>query len=299
MLHAALIHNPCGGSANDEELERARALLSEHFTLDVHLIDAEHAPRQLAERALSEGATVLIASGGDGTVSSVAAAIVGRDDATLGIIPRGTANSIAGHLGITRELEQACAVISGGHTRLVDTASVNEQPMLLMATVGLHADAITEADPERKRRFGALAYVIEEAERMLDDQLFEITISANDQEATCIANAITVANMAPPHSLLAQGPAEIVEDDGLLDVTIVAIRGLAEAVATSFHLATTALMQKPAERDNIGFFRTAEIHISTKEPKRVMIDGEDATETPLVIRALPRSLRVLAPKLEQ
>ena len=296
MFHATLIHHPGGGSASDEELERARSLLAEHFELEVRIAAVGRPPGQLAKEALRDGARLLIASGGDGTVSSVASMLVGQKDGVLGIMPRGTANSIAGHLGIPAELEQACAIICDGHAKVIDTASVNGRPMILLATIGVHAEAVTEVDPERKRKYGAIAYVLEEVERMLQNELFEIELDANGQHATCAANAITVANLAPPTTLLAQGPATIVEDDGLLDVTIVAIRGFADAVATSFHLATSAFMQRPAERDNIGFFRTAEIRITTKVAKRVMIDGEDAAETPVIIRAVPKSLRVLVPK---
>jgi len=130
---------------------------------------------------------------------------------------------------------------------------------------------------------------------MLDGELFEVTVEANGQVATCEANGVTVANLAPPTTLLAQGPASIVEDDGLLDVTLVAIRGFAEALATSLHLATRAFRQLPAERENVGHFRTREVRISTREPRRVMVDGEDAAEAPIVIRCVPQSLRVLVP----
>jgi len=295
MPHATLIHHPGGGSASDTELDQARSLLSQHFELDVRIVEENTVPSQHAEQALKDGATLLIASGGDGTVSSVASTMIGRTDLTLGILPRGTANSISRHLDIPKELEQACAVISAGHSRLIDTARVNDQQMILLTTIGVHAEAITEVDPELKRNYGAVAYVLEMADRMRDADLFEVTLDANGQQVTCSANAVTVANLAPATSLLAQGTAAVVEDDGLLDVTVVAIRGLADALSTSFHLATRALRQLPAERENVGFFRTAEIRISTKEPKRVMVDGEDATETPIVVRALPRSLRVLVP----
>lgn len=295
MAHAAIIHNPGGGSASDEDIERARAILAEHFDCQIHVVAADAPPDQLAERALRAGSTVLIAAGGDGTVSAVAATLVGHPEATLGILPRGTANSIAGCLGIPSDLEGACAVIAKGHTRLIDTGRVNDRPMILLATIGVHADAIVEADPERKRRYGALAYVIEEIDRMLNGELFDITVEANGQKGTFAANAITVANLAPTGNLLAQGPATIEDDDGLLDVTLVAIRGFGEALATSFHLATRALLEQPAERENVGFFRTTEVHISTEPKRRVMVDGEDALETPITIRALPKSLRVLVP----
>jgi YegS/Rv2252/BmrU family lipid kinase len=304
MAYATLIHCPGGGSASDEDLEQARSLLSAALDLDVRVVGrdggkdcsvAEH-----ARQAVAGGSKLLIASGGDGTVSSVAGALVGKPDTLLGILPRGTANSIAGQLGIPRELGAACGIITGGHARVIDSAVISGQglegkTMLLMATIGVHAEAITEVDPERKKRLGALAYVLEEVERMIDNDLFEVTIEANGQSASCMANAVTVANIARPMTVLAQGPATIEEDDGLLDVTIVAIRGFADAVATTFHLATSALRELPAERDNIGHFRSAEVRIATREPKRVMIDGDDLCETPLVVRCLPRSLRVLVP----
>jgi YegS/Rv2252/BmrU family lipid kinase len=296
MAYATLIHSPRGGSATDEDLEQTRTLLSHSLDLEVLRVEGDTNPADLARQAVAAGAKVVIASGGDGSVSSVASAIVGRDDVALGIVPRGTANSIAAFLGIPRDLETACAIIRDGHTRQIDTARVNDVSMVLMATIGLHAEAITDVDPERKKRFGAFAYVLEEVERMLDAELFDVTIDANGQEVTLPANSVTVANIARPATLLAQGPASIIEDDGLLDVTIVAIRGFADAVGTTLHLATSALRQQPAERDNVGFFRTKRIRITTSQSKRVMVDGEDATQTPLVIECVPRSLRVLVPK---
>jgi YegS/Rv2252/BmrU family lipid kinase len=296
MAYASLIHCPRGGSASEEDLEQARALLSQGLDLEVLRVEGDRSPADLARQALDAGSKVVIASGGDGSVSSVASVIVGREDVALGILPRGTANSIAAFLGIARDLEAACAIICAGHTRSIDTARVNNLSMVLMATVGLHAEAITDVDPERKQRFGAFAYVLEEVERMLDAKLFDVTVEANGQVSTFPVNAVTVANIARPATLVAQGPGTIIEDDGLLDVTLVAIRGFADAVATSWHLATAALRQQPAERDNVGFFRAKRIRITTAEPKRVMVDGEDATETPLVIECVPRSLRVLVPK---
>lgn len=303
MAYATLIHCPGGGSATDEDLEQARELLSKDLDLEVSIVGEGKSVAELAAQALARGSKVLIASGGDGTVSAVAGALVGKTDTSLGILPRGTANSISVQLGIPRDLEGACAIITGGHTRVIDSARIDGegahgQTMLLMATIGVHAEAITEVDPERKKRYGALAYVLEEVERMLDSDLFEVTIEANGQRETCLANAVTVANIARPMTVLAQGPATIEEDDGLLDVTIVAIRGFAEALATTFHLATSALRQLPAERDNVGHFRAREVRIETKDPKRVMVDGDDAMGTPITVRCLPKSLSVLVPQPE-
>jgi YegS/Rv2252/BmrU family lipid kinase len=295
MAYATLIHSPGGGTASDEDLERARALLSAQLDLEVALVSDEASPPELARRAIAAGSRLLIASGGDGTVSAVGGALVGVEGGVLGILPRGTANSIAGFLDVPRDVDAACAVILAGHTRVIDTARVNDRPMLLMATIGVHAEAVTEVDPELKRSLGVLAYVFEGANRMIDAELFEVTVKSGGQRETCMANAVTVANIARAATVLAQGPATIAADDGRLNVTVVAIRGLAEAVATTLHLATSALMHRPADRDNIGHFHTPEVSIETAAPKRVMVDGEDALETPVTVRCVPQSLRVLVP----
>jgi YegS/Rv2252/BmrU family lipid kinase len=296
MIHATLIHSPGGGSASDEDLERAKELLGKSLQLQVKIVPKGGNPGDLAREAVAEGAQLLIASGGDGTVSAVAGALAGNTALMLGIVPRGTANSIGGHLGVPHDLQTACQIITAGHTRLIDTASVNGRTALLMATIGVHAEAVTEVDPERKKTFGALAYVLEEVDRMLSNELFSVTIEADGQRIGAEANAVTVANIAPPWTLLAQGGASVDEDDGMLDVTLVAIRGFADAVGTSLHLATSALRELPAERDNIGHFRTKQVRIETTPTKRVMIDGEDAEQTPITVRCLPRSLRVLVPR---
>lgn len=299
MIPATLIHSPGGGSASDEDLERAKELLSATFQLDVRIVPKGANPGDLAREAVSAGAKLLIASGGDGTVSAVAGALAGNTELKLGILPRGTANSIGGHLGVPHDLDTACAIIIAGHTRVIDTASVNGRPAVLMATIGVHAEAVTDVDPERKKTFGALAYVLEEVDRMLSNELFSVTIEADGQRIGAEANAVTVANIAPPWTLVAQGGPSVVEDDGMLDVTLVAIRGFADAVATSLHLATSAFRELAAERDNVGHFRTKEVRIETTPEKRVMIDGEDADVTPIVVRCLPLSLRVLVPKPEE
>jgi YegS/Rv2252/BmrU family lipid kinase len=293
-MKATLIHCPGGGSANDDDLERAKELLSAAHELQVKVVGECDSVASLAREAVAEGAELLIASGGDGTVSSVASALIGNTHLTLGILPRGTANSIGGRLGVPHDLEGACKIIADGHSVVIDSAEVNGRPSLLMATIGVHAEAVTDVDPERKKRLGALAYVLEEVDRMLANELFSVTIEADGERVTAQANAVTVANISQPWTLLAQGD-KVEHDDGMLDVTLVAIQGFADAFLTTLHLATSMLREQAAERDNVGHFRTREVRIETDPEKRVMIDGEDADVTPITVRCLPKSLRVLVP----
>lgn len=294
-MRATLIFHPGGGSAESDEIEAARAHLEKAFELDARVVKEGDNPAELARSALAEGSELLIACGGDGTVSAVASALIGDRKATLGILPRGTANSIAGHFGIPSSLEEACNVLTRGRAHTLDTALVNGRSMLLMATVGVHAEAITGADPALKRKYGVLAYVFKEIAEMTSDSLFDAELQVDGKRFTCEASAITVANLAPPTTLVAQGTEALIEDDGLLDVTIIALNGFNEALATSLHLASCAFSGRAADRDNIASFRAREVTITSRISKRVMVDGEARGETPLHIRCVPRSLRLMVP----
>lgn len=294
-LKAALIHCPAGGSASEQSHARAAELLGEHFDLKVYTCEEGQSPADLAREALTDGATLLVAQGGDGTTSAVASVLVDAPQASLGIVPAGTANSIAGHLGIPKDVDGACGVIIAGNERVVDTSVANGKTMVLLAAIGLHAQAIVEADPERKRRFGPLAYLVEAIgqARSLTPFLIKLEIDGATHEVEVCA--VTIANMAPRTTLLAQGPDRVVDDDGLLDVTLVHFSGFGEAVVTALHLATSAFGETEATRDNIGHFRARDVRVTPSEPQKLMIDGEHVGDGPLHVVSRPGSLRVRVP----
>lgn len=295
MQRLAIIHNPGAGSQANEELDAIVALFAPHFTVTTHEVSAERDPVSLAEAALASGVDVLVASGGDGTVSAAASVLVGRDDVTLGVIPRGTGNSIAKSLGIPVGRDQACAVIVAGHTRTIDTATAAGRTMVLMACVGLHANAITETSDEAKAIFGKLAYAFTGLTLGATSAPFEIFLGTDDAAIRCEASAVTVANLAPATTFLARGPGEPQADDGQLAVTLVAVAGLADTLLTGMHLVTRALAGLPADRDNVAHFRTSRVRVQTSEPMPVMVDGEQVGTTPFEVVCVPKSLRVLVP----
>ena len=119
---AHLIFNPISGQGNPElDLILIKRLLSPEIQLNVILTKPEIEPGEQAKDAIQEGADLVIASGGDGTISAVAAAVIGTD-IPLGIIPRGTANAFSVALGIPTNVNAACEVILAGSTRVVDVA---------------------------------------------------------------------------------------------------------------------------------------------------------------------------------
>jgi YegS/Rv2252/BmrU family lipid kinase len=297
---ACLIFNPVAGHSDpDQDLARIQELLEPLIDLDIRLTTPEVDADQIAREAVDRGVEAIIACGGDGTLSAVAGAIVGTN-IPLGIISRGTANAFANALDIPNTIEAACENILGGLTRVVDAAICNGgMPMVLLAGVGFEAETVEQADREMKNRWGMLAYILSGIKQLNNLERFEAEIETEDRIISLTAVAVTVANAAPPTSILAQGPAGIIFDDGLLDITLVAPQNKAGAIAASYHLLQTALSGNPTDRDDIGYLRAKKVTISADPAQKVVVDGEIIGMTPVSIECVPGGLTIFVPRVEE
>jgi YegS/Rv2252/BmrU family lipid kinase len=294
---AHLIFNPVSGQGNSEqELALIQRILEPHVHLKIQQTTVEDCAEDFAQQAIADNADLVIASGGDGTVSAVAGALIGTG-IPLGVIPRGTANAFAAAMGIPTTLTPirgACQTILAGKTRTVDAAYCNGKPMILLAGIGLEAEAVERADRESKDRWGVLAYLMAGWQQLDEQLLFETEIEIDGTVERFQAGAITIANAAPITSVLAQGIGQVVFDDGLLDVTIASASSKLEAIRTVVRLLGTALMQ-PLESPNIVHMGAKRLKVSTTPPQKVVVDGEIIGTTPIEVECFPGSLTVLVP----
>lgn len=294
---ACLIFNPAAGQGDSEEdLKQIRSFLEPEIELDIQFTTEEVNAGQLARQAVSRGVKRIIASGGDGTLSAAAEALVGTD-IPLGIISRGTANAFAAALGIPDTIEAACQTILAGEVRVVDSARCNSKPMILLAGVGFEAETVEGANREAKNRYGMLAYFLSGLQQLqeLGNYEFKAQIETDDKVITVSAAALTVANAAPPTSILAQGPAGIIADDGLLDLTIVAPANRMGAIASAYHLLQSAFRDEATKRDDIGYLRAKRLWVSTEPPQKVVVDGEVMGTTPIDVECIPSCLTIFVP----
>jgi len=293
---AYLIFNPASGQNDPEQdLATIRSLLEPTIDLEIRFTTPELDADKIASEAIASGAKTIIASGGDGTLSAAAAVLVGTD-ISMGVISRGTANAFASALGLPDTIEAACQTILGGAVRVVDAARCNGLPMVLLAGIGFEAETVDRADRESKNRFGVLAYVLAGIQQLQRLESFEAEIETEEKVISLMASAVTVANAAPPTSILAQGPAGVIFDDGLLDVTVVAPASRTGAIAASYHLLSTALNESAAaDRDDIGYLRAKRVIIRTNPPQKVVLDGEIIGTTPIDVECVPKGLTVFVP----
>lgn len=121
-------------------------------------ISSSKKARKYARMAVKEGADLVIAWGGDGTVQRCIDALAGTG-VTLAVIPAGTANLFATNVGIPIDLEAAVEVAAGGQVAYLDVGVANGEHFGVMAGVGFDVAMLDAADRSAKKRFGKAAYV--------------------------------------------------------------------------------------------------------------------------------------------
>jgi diacylglycerol kinase (ATP) len=118
-----------------------------------------------ARRAAAEGADVVFVWGGDGMVQRSVDALA-ETDATVAIIPAGTANLLATNLGIPKDVAEAVRIGLHGTHRRLDVGKLNGERFAVMAGAGFDARMIRDADRGMKDRVGRLAYIFTGAKNL-------------------------------------------------------------------------------------------------------------------------------------
>jgi YegS/Rv2252/BmrU family lipid kinase len=103
-----------------------------------------------ARKALDEGARIIVAGGGDGSVSAVASCVAGTGT-RLGVLPMGTLNHFAKDLGIPLQLDDAIDVIAHGHALAVDLGEVNGHLFINNSSLGLYPDIVLDRERQQRR----------------------------------------------------------------------------------------------------------------------------------------------------
>lgn len=303
---AYLIFNPVAGQGNPNlDLALIREMLEPQILVDVIMTKPDVDPADQAREVIAHirskdehdmGNSLIIASGGDGTVSAVAGATIGTN-IPLGIIPRGTANAFAVGLKIPTNLRAACSTILAGNTHVVDAARCNDVPMILLAGLGFEAGMVDNASRELKYQLGNLAYLLSGVRQLATAQPFEATLEIEGKLTHITTTAITVANVAPPTSVLAQGFGGVIPDDGLLEITISTHKTRLQGLNAFASLVASAAGGNPTQRDDILCLRTRRMKVTTNPPQKLVIDGEIVEANPIDFECIPKGLTVFSPLL--
>jgi diacylglycerol kinase family enzyme len=229
---AAVVYNPT--KVDLEELRNAVALAESEagWAKSIWIETSPDDPGVgQARDAVTRGADVVIAAGGDGTVRAVAEGLH-ESGVPLALLPAGTGNLLARNMDLTlSDLPGSVRTAFTGHDRHIDLGMIEvERPdgsrethaFVVMAGIGLDAKMAANTNEELKKKVGWLAYIDPIARAMRDNEKVRVRYQIDDlPERAMTVHTVMVGNCGSlPGNVLLLPEAAI--DDGVFD--IVALR---------------------------------------------------------------------------
>jgi YegS/Rv2252/BmrU family lipid kinase len=290
----AVIINASSGTGHDKDVEeRLVQVFKEHgVEAQISLAQTGAAIINLAEQAVRTDVETIVAGGGDGTISAVAAIVLDSDKA-LGILPFGTMNHFAKDLQIPLELEDAVATIVAGHETNVDVGDVNSHTFINNSSLGLYPSIVREREKQQRLGWGKWpAYVWAAIAVLRRYPFLNIRLGVDEKELRSRTPFVFIGNNEYEMETFHIGGRACL-DKGELSLYMTNRTGRWGLIRLALRALLGGLHQ---EKDFIAFC-TKEIWIDTKQKRlRVALDGEvTEIEPPLHYRVRPRALRVLTP----
>ena len=225
-LRSAVIVNPVRvtGAAQLREVLEATLAKAGWPPTTWHETTAADPGTGQARQAVAQGADVVFVCGGDGTVRSVVAGLIGSATA-LAVLPAGTGNLLAMNLGLPLDHAEGIRLAVQGARRRIDVGQVDGEVFAVMAGMGFDAVLMAEASTTLKARLGPIAYVLSALRHLLDRPM-RVDIVIDDAPALRRrARTVLVGNVGELQAGIALFP-DAEPDDGRLDVAIIAPKHL-------------------------------------------------------------------------
>ena len=267
------------------------ALTAVGLRFDVELTHSPGHATLLAREAVRDGCKLVIAAGGDGTVSEASAGLVHTESA-LGIMPLGSIMNMARTLCIPRDLHGAARTIAEGQVLAMDAGTVNDKLFLEAGGVGLTAGLFgyfNRLDRGTRHPQVVLRAMLRFVRSLRNPRL---VIIADSQRFDVRAPQVTVSNAPYVGAAYVLAP-EARVDDGLLDVVI--FRGMS-VMRILVHTALVAGGRRLPPPPGVQLVRAQSVDVSLRRRRRplpVHADGEVVGATPAHFQVLPDALHVI------
>jgi diacylglycerol kinase (ATP) len=253
----------------------------------------------LAQQALAEGYEMVVAVGGDGTAHEVVNGMLsyskGEEVGTMATIPVGSGSDFANLLGMPGQLDQACARLTQGRTRLVDVGAVTDskgRSTYFDNTAGIGFDAIVtqESQGVKYLRGLALYFPVVLKTVFLSMKPPHVVIQYGDQtlEQTSLMITVCIGQREGGGFIIAP---DAKNDDGLFDVCVAANCPKLEILGMIPHF----MKGTHVDKEPVTMFRTDHLTVASEDNLIAHMDGEMlcTDEHFLEFKILPRRLRVI------
>ena len=296
-MKAAVVLNASAGSIAASEASATVSRVREAFEragVEAEILAISHEGlAAAARRAVDSDADVVVFGGGDGTLGTGAAALVGSHK-PLGILPFGSLNHFAKDLGIPLDLDQAVGTIERGYVTDVDVGEVNGRLFLNNSSIGLYPSAVAHREELRHRHGGGkwpamFSACVDVVRRF---PLLDVILRVDDRAVALTTPFVFVGNNRYEMSLFSLGTRTSLQG-GELSIYLTRDAGRMGLLRLFFR----ALLGRLEQDRDFHSFALPGVEIRTRRRSlRVSLDGEVmqmASPIRYVIR--PRALRVLAP----
>ena len=289
-----LIANPGAGDVSDagNKLKLVVSYLEENgLKADVALAKPKEKATPIARQAVKDGYKMVIAMGGDGTIEAVMRGMIGSK-VRLGIIPSGTENNIARSLGVSRDLDEACALIISNETAKVDMGLVKTSKgkkfvFFEMATVGLSASIFPDMS---RATIGKLSRVKAAAMTFIHQQERpQFFLTLNDESKIEVETMVVMVSNTPVFGKNFKVAPDASVQDGLLDISVYPDFSKTELLGYY-----AAVMDGGYSGDgNVQHYQARKIKVKTSPRLDVMADGKSLGKGTITIKVLPGAVRVI------
>jgi YegS/Rv2252/BmrU family lipid kinase len=286
----AFVINPKSGSdKKTDRVQLIKSLLSDAYESEIILWENVSDRDKIFQRVTSENFDVAVAVGGDGTVSQLAEALCGTNVA-LGIIPFGSGNGLARHLGVPLKSHEAMKLIENGIVKKIDRGRINNRSFFCTAGIGFDARIGKLFAESKTRGFWTYGKMTVKEFRQYVPENYSIEIDGEKIER--IAFLVTVAN-AGQYGNNAWIAPKANACDGMLHISIL-------KPFRWWNMAGIARKMFGKKLDQSNFLETftgKKIVISRKQEGAAHYDGEpDHMGTDLIITIDNEVLNVLVPE---
>ena len=260
--------------------------------VDVYIPWSRKHLRRFVRKAIKDGAQRIVAGGGDGTLNAVVNAMISGDEhpnASLGIVPLGTANDFAKGAGLDAKdllsvLELAC---TGSPTK-IDVGRMNDQYFINVASAGFGAEVTATTPQDMKKLLGGVAYSIMGFVKAFQLEPYEGRLILPDG----VVKEGSMLIMAVGNSRFAGGGYEVAPQasmtDGLLDVAVVS--GLLSDISRIVGELSDPMNPR---NEHLIYRQLSAFTIETRKPLHVNLDGEPVKGTHFEFRCCPEALSVV------
>lgn len=293
-----VIINAAGGSFVEGETEQKlnAAFAANGLDANIRLAKTGEQIGEFAEAAIKSNAEIVVAGGGDGTISSVAA-FVSNTEKTFGVLPLGTLNNFSKDLLIPQDIDEAVNIIADGNAAEIDLAELNGRVFINNSSIGLYPKIVKDREKQQERlgrgKWRAAFWATLKMFRV--SPFLKVGIVVDGKFFLRKTPFVFIGNNRYEMDLYNIGRRPTL-DQGKLSIYFLHRGGRLGVIRLLFRTMTGRVKQWKDFEEVLA----EDVSIQTRRKRmHVAFDGEvSVMRTPLKYQILPKALKVLVPKPE-